>query len=232
MSAIPACSRTAGGRGRDGHHDAVRPPPRPLRQQHRRLHRVAVQNTNGGALAYSGMLFYDHTGALTQFQGFNNSTHEYRINNIARVSPGGAFNGSIHFMIGGSPKFVVAPNGNVGIGTAAPSQKLHVAGDVAVDGNIISGKFNIERGSWPCRAATTCLWEPDRVRRSRAAAATRSSAPVPGLPTPAGLPTPLSAPTRACRTRPDNRIRFLVSRRARRIRAPRGTPSSDRAPAD
>ena len=50
---------------------------------------LAVQNMNGGAFAYSGMLFYDHLGALTQFQGYNNSTHEYRINNIARVSPGG-----------------------------------------------------------------------------------------------------------------------------------------------
>ncbi len=59
---------------------------------------LAVQNTNGGAFAYSGMLFYDHTNALTQFQGYNNATHEYRINNIARVSPGGAFNGSINFM--------------------------------------------------------------------------------------------------------------------------------------
>ena len=66
---------------------------------------LAVQNMNGGASAYSGMLFYDHTGALTQFQGYNNSTHEYRINNIARVSPGGAFNGSINFMIGGASRF-------------------------------------------------------------------------------------------------------------------------------
>ena len=43
--------------------------------------------------AYSGMLFYDQNGALGQFQGFNNSTHEYRINNIAT-------GGSINFMIG------------------------------------------------------------------------------------------------------------------------------------
>ena len=70
-------------------------------------------------LAYSGMLFYDHNGALGQFQGFNNSTHEYRINNIARVSPGGAFNGSINFMIGGTSRFFVDTSG-VGIGTTAP----------------------------------------------------------------------------------------------------------------
>jgi hypothetical protein len=91
---------------------------------------LAVQNTNGGALAYSGMLFYDHTNALTQFQGYNNLTHEYRINNIARVAPGGAFNGSINFMQGGASKFLVAPNGNIGIGTTSPSALLEVSNAV------------------------------------------------------------------------------------------------------
>ena len=74
-----------------------------------------------------GMLFYDQNGALGQFQGFNNVTHEYRINNIARVSPGGAFNGSINFMLGGASKFIVAGNGNIGIGTTTPSALLEVS---------------------------------------------------------------------------------------------------------
>ena len=87
----------------------------------------AVQNLNAGALAYSGMLFYDHTGALTQFQGYNNVTHEYRINNIARVSPGGAFNGSINFMLGGTSRFLVTSGGNVGIGTTGPGALLDVS---------------------------------------------------------------------------------------------------------
>ena len=73
------------------------------------------------------MLFYDQNGALGQFQGFNNVTHEYRINNIARVSPGGAFNGSINFMLGGASKFIVAGNGNIGIGTTTPSALLEVS---------------------------------------------------------------------------------------------------------
>ena len=64
---------------------------------------------------------------LGQFQGFNNVTHEYRINNIARVTPGGAFNGSINFMLGGASKFIVAPNGNIGIGTTGPSALLEVS---------------------------------------------------------------------------------------------------------
>lgn len=56
---------------------------------------LAVQNLSGAPNAYSGMLFYDQNGALGQFQGFNNTTHEYRINNIAS-------GGSINFMLGTS----------------------------------------------------------------------------------------------------------------------------------
>jgi hypothetical protein len=44
---------------------------------------LAVQNLSNSANAASGMLFYDHNGALSQFQGFNNSSHAYVINNIA-----------------------------------------------------------------------------------------------------------------------------------------------------
>jgi endosialidase-like protein len=87
----------------------------------------AVQNMGNSATSYSGMLFYDQNNQLGQFQGFNNSTHEYRINNVARVTPGGAFNGSINFMLGGASKFIVAPNGNIGIGTTGPSALLEVS---------------------------------------------------------------------------------------------------------
>ena len=80
---------------------------------------LAVQNMNGGAFAYSGMLFYDHTGALTQFQGYNNS-HPRIPHQQHRGVAGGAFNGSINFMLGGTSRFFVGSNGNVGIGTASP----------------------------------------------------------------------------------------------------------------
>jgi len=70
----------------------------------------SVQNKSNSPTAYSGMLFYDQNGALGQFQGFNNATHEYRINNIAA-------GGSINFMIGSSSKFLVANNGTIGVGT-------------------------------------------------------------------------------------------------------------------
>jgi hypothetical protein len=102
---------------------------------------LAVQNLGNTGAAYSGMLFYDQFGALGQFQGFSNITHEYRINNIAKVTPGGAFNGSINFMIGNTSRFLVASNGNVGIGVSVPASPLDVAGDVNLTGVVrLAGK--------------------------------------------------------------------------------------------
>jgi Chaperone of endosialidase len=86
----------------------------------------AVQNMGSSATSYSGMLFYDQTGALGQFQGFNNSTHEYRINNIGK-NVSSQFNGSINFMIGSTSRFFVASNGNVGINTTGPAGQLDVS---------------------------------------------------------------------------------------------------------
>jgi hypothetical protein len=83
-----------------------------------------VRNLGNTANSYSGMLFYDQNGELGQFQGFNNSTHEYRINNIAA-------NGSINFMINSSSKFKVANNGFIGIGTTTPGVTLDVVGSTS-----------------------------------------------------------------------------------------------------
>ena len=80
---------------------------------------LAVQNLGSTATSYSGMLFYDQNGALGQFQGFNNSTHEYRINNIAS-------GGSINFMIGSSSKFRVANTGTVEVSAASAAGRLTV----------------------------------------------------------------------------------------------------------
>ena len=85
----------------------------------------AVQNLGATATSYSGMLFYDQNGALGQFQGFNNSTHEYRINNVAS-------SGTINFMTASTSRFFVASTGSIGIGTTAPADRLQVAGDVRV----------------------------------------------------------------------------------------------------
>lgn len=86
---------------------------------------LAVQNMSPAAGAYSGMLFYDHTGALAQFQGFNNSTKEYRINNVAA-------GGAINFMLVGTSRLAVTTAG-IGLGTTAPGAPLHVTGAIRSD---------------------------------------------------------------------------------------------------
>ncbi len=79
----------------------------------------AVQNMGTTATSYSGMLFYDQVGALGQFQGFNNVTHEYRINNIAS-------NGSINFMLGSASRLKI----NTAVGTTISGPASVVAGAV------------------------------------------------------------------------------------------------------
>jgi Chaperone of endosialidase len=87
---------------------------------------LAVQNLGNTAASYSGMLFYDQAGALGQFQGFNNVTHEYRINNIARNGLL-QFDGTINFMVGSTSRFFVSAAGNIGMGTNAPATNLEVS---------------------------------------------------------------------------------------------------------
>jgi hypothetical protein len=95
---------------------------------------LAVQNLGSTATSYSGMLFYDQNGALGQFQGFNNSTHEYRVNNIAS-------GGSINFMIGGSSKLRVANTGTVEVAAASAAGRLTVGPIVA--GESFAGNFGV-----------------------------------------------------------------------------------------
>ena len=90
---------------------------------------LAVQNLGNTSTSFSGMLFYDQNGALGQFQGFNNVTHEYRINNIAR---NGAlqFDGSINFMVGSASRFLISSAGNIGLSTT-PTHRLTLGGETA-----------------------------------------------------------------------------------------------------
>ena len=100
---------------------------------------LAVQNSSNSANAASGMLFYDHNGVLSQFQGFNNTNHAYVINNIAR-NGASQFDGSYSFLIGSTPRLYIGSAGNVGIGTAAPSPSSNLDVSNAVSG---SGTTNI-----------------------------------------------------------------------------------------
>lgn len=96
---------------------------------------LAVQNLGSSSASYSGMLFYDQNGGLAQFQGFNNATHEYRINNVADV-------GSINFMLKSVPKFQVRSDGDIDI-----------AGSVRRGGVL----FLHERGSLSVGVGSTAL---------------------------------------------------------------------------
>ena len=100
---------------------------------------LAVQNSSNSANAASGMLFYDHNGVLSQFQGFNNTNHAYLINNIAR-NGASQFDGSYSFLIGSTPRLYIGSAGNVGIGTASPSPSSNLDVSNAVCG---SGTTNI-----------------------------------------------------------------------------------------
>jgi len=132
----------------------------------------AVQNKSAGAAAYAGMLFYDQNGAVAQFQGFNNVSHEYRINNVAA-------GGSINFMVGSASKFKIANNGDV-----------TVASNMTVNGNI-GAKYQ-DVAEWvetamPLDAGTVVIVdpaEPNRVLASPQAYDTRVAGAVsrqPGL---------------------------------------------------
>jgi hypothetical protein len=88
---------------------------------------LAVQNLGNTSTSFSGMLFYDQNNVLGQFQGFNNVTHEYRINNIAR-NGSAQFDGSINFMVGSTSRFLISSAGNVGLSTT-PTHRLTLGGE-------------------------------------------------------------------------------------------------------
>ena len=121
---------------------------------------VAVQNLGNTPTSYSGMLFYDQNGALGQFQGFNNVTHEYRINNIA---PGG----TINFMLGSSSKFKVRTNGDLEISgnlfkSGQPFLSSFGTGNTFLGegaGNFtMTGTYNAATGAGALANNTTGFW--------------------------------------------------------------------------
>lgn len=94
---------------------------------------IRVKNTYSAG-AFTGIEYADNSGSVKAFSGFQPSTGEFRVNNVAT-------GGYISFMLNGSSKMQVANNGNVGIGTTTPSKTLDVAGEMNVSGTLTAGNL-------------------------------------------------------------------------------------------
>ena len=130
---------------------------------------LAVQNLSSNANAASGMMFYDQNGALGQFQGFNNSSHAYAINNIATNPMTGLPDGSINFLIGSVSRFRVNTDGRIGVntlGTVSGSNsgaRGQAAGWVppgSSGGGVFIEGGNNEGGGFYADSNTAAIWSP------------------------------------------------------------------------
>jgi hypothetical protein len=79
----------------------------------------------------------------------------------------------------GASRMTIAAGGNVGVGTTAPTAKLHVAGDVKVDGNI-SAKYQ-DVAEWvpttqKLSAGTVVILDPERTNHVLASKASYDTA--------------------------------------------------------
>ncbi|MEX0919021.1 MAG: tail fiber domain-containing protein [Candidatus Paceibacterota bacterium] len=89
---------------------------------------------------------FDASGNLT-----STSTPQVAAINATSTTATSTFAGGL--TAGGSNGLTVLQNGNVGVGTTSPAEKLHVVGNAQVDGNVvihaIEGKLKIGYSTWP-----------------------------------------------------------------------------------
>ncbi|MEW5425203.1 shufflon system plasmid conjugative transfer pilus tip adhesin PilV [Amorphus sp. 3PC139-8] len=79
-----------------------------------------------------------HGGADGQDMGLMDSDGDYFIHS--------RLNSYLRLMVNGTERLRILNNGNVGIGTGAPTERLHVAGGARIDGHIQSGSRVIRDG--------------------------------------------------------------------------------------
>lgn len=90
-----------------------------------------VKNTSGTSALFG---VQDDTGANRMYLGY--MTNSYITADQRNHVVLGAFNSDLVFAIGSSSHMRLTQSGNVGIGTAAPTQKFYVDGSAAITGSI------------------------------------------------------------------------------------------------
>lgn len=100
---------------------------------------VAIQDSDSTKDAdghTARIVLTDQNDAVTGMLGFATAGQDMGLNNYNA-------NGGVHLQTAGSTRVFLSSSGNVGIGTTSPAAKLHVAGDVRIDGTCIGcGAFD------------------------------------------------------------------------------------------
>lgn len=115
--------------------------------------KILVQNLSSGASAQTDVRVTNDAGALGQLGIYSsnhstygalgaNDAHVYTSTNLVLMTD--ASSTAIKFATGGNAEKVrIESNGNVGIGTASPAEKLHVVGNGKITGNLtVDGYIN------------------------------------------------------------------------------------------
>lgn len=106
---------------------------------------LTIENTDPGSNSTERISFVDENGSVASIQCNDDGSVSGPAFSLNNSRPGGYF----RFATSGTERMVISSGGNIGIGTAAPSQRLHVAGNICATGSIgacsdIRYKTNIE----------------------------------------------------------------------------------------
>jgi Chaperone of endosialidase len=93
---------------------------------------LTIENKTAGASSTERISFTNEDGSLAFIQLNDATSIVGPAFTVANNRPNGYF----LFNTGGSTKMMLANNGNMGLGTTAPSQKLHVVGNICATGTI------------------------------------------------------------------------------------------------